>query len=159
MLYTSRVNSVCKKQRHKLTYWKGRTFIATYTWTLSPNFLKTTSKRVSEKHTRRWRSCYFLQRLGAWKSIQGFDWKTLGGYHDLNLNTHVLIQAPIFEEFRKACFAIYSLDCVHFYTSSNLSGEAFLKVCNAEIELLTNREHLERAENLIDGKIFCVCKS
>ena len=40
---------------------------------------------------------------------------------------------------------------VNFYTASNFSGEAFLKICNAEYELVTNREHLEVAENLIRG--------
>ena len=53
-------------------------------------------------------------------------------------------------------YATYGLDCAHFYTASNLSGEAFLKVCNAEIELLTNREHLEVAENPIRGGISSV---
>ena len=76
---------------------------------------------------------------------QEFDCKTLGHYHDLYLHTDVLILPSVFEEFRKVCYATYGQDCAHFYTASNLSGEAFLKVCNAEIELLTNREHLEVA--------------
>ena len=63
----------------------------------------------------------------------------------------ILILASVFEEFRKVCYAAYGLDCTHLYTDSNVSGEAFLKVCNAEIELLTDREHLELAENLIRG--------
>ena len=87
---------------------------------------------------------------------QDFDCKTLGHYHDLYLHTDVLILASVFEEFRKVCYATYGLDCAHFYTASNLSGEAFLKVCNADIELLTNREHLEVAENLIRGGISSV---
>ena len=43
-----------------------------------------------------------------------------------------------------------------FYTASNLSGEAVLKICIAEIELLTDREHLEMAENLIRRGISSV---
>ncbi|MEO1764425.1 MAG: DNA polymerase, partial [Cyanobacteria bacterium J06629_18] len=88
--------------------------------------------------------------------FQEYDCKTLGDYHDLYLHTDVLILASIFEEFRKVCHATYGLDCAHFYTASNLSGEAFLKVCNADIELLTDREHLEIAENLIRGGISSV---
>ena len=87
---------------------------------------------------------------------QEFDCKTLGHYHDLYLHTDVLILASVFEEFIKVCYATYGLGCAHFYTASNLSGEAFLKVCNAEIELLTNREHLEVAENPIRGGISSV---
>ena len=88
--------------------------------------------------------------------FQEFGCKTLGDNHDLYLHTDVLIQASAFEEFRKVCYATYGLDCVHLYMSSNLSGEAFLKVCNDEIELSTNREHLEMAENLIRGGISSV---
>ena len=88
--------------------------------------------------------------------FQEFDCKNLGDYHDLYLLTDVLILASVFEELRKVCYATYGLDCTHFYTASNLSGEAFLKICNAEIELLTVREHLEMAENLIRGGISSV---
>ena len=87
---------------------------------------------------------------------QEFDCKTLGHYHDLYLHTDVSILASFFEEFRKVCYATYGLDCAQFYTASNLFGEAFLKVCNAEIELLTNRKHLEVAEILIRGGISSV---
>ena len=86
--------------------------------------------------------------------FQEFDCKNLGDYHGLFLLTDVLILASVFEEFeefRKVCFATYGLDCTHLNTASNLSGEAFHKICNAEIELLTDREHLEMAENLIRG--------
>ena len=43
-----------------------------------------------------------------------------------------------------------------FYTASILSGEAFLKICNAQIEILTNRELSKMAENLIRGRISSV---
>ena len=88
--------------------------------------------------------------------FQEFDCKNLGDYHDLYILTDVFILASVFEEFRKICYATYGLDCTHFYTAANLSGEAFLKVCNAEIVLLTDRELLEMAENLIRGGISSV---
>ena len=88
--------------------------------------------------------------------FQEFDCKNLGRYHDLFLLTDVLILASVFEEFRKVCYATYGLDCTHSYNASNLSGEAFLKICNAEIEPLTDREHLEMAGNLIRGGISSV---
>ena len=88
--------------------------------------------------------------------FQEFDCKNLGDYHDLYLITDVLILASIFQEFRNVCYATYGLDCAHFYTASHLSGEAILKVCKADVELLTSREHLEMAENLIPGGISSV---
>ena len=83
--------------------------------------------------------------------FQEFDCRNLGDYHDLYLLIDVLILDSIFEEFGKVCYATYGLNCTHFYTASNLSGEAFPKICNAENELLTDREHLEMTENLIRG--------
>ena len=77
----------------------------------------------------------------------------LGDNHDFSLRANVLTLEPDFEEFHKVCYATYGLDCVHFYTASKLSGEAFLNFSNARIEVLTNREHLEMAENLIRGGI------
>ena len=87
--------------------------------------------------------------------FQEFDCKNMD-YHDLYLITDVLILASIFEEFRKVCYATYGLNCAHFYTASNLSGEAFLKVCKADVELLTSRGHLKMAENLFRGGISSV---
>ena len=39
---------------------------------------------------------------------------------------------------------------------SHLSGDAFLKHCKADIELLTDREHLEMVENMIRGGVASV---
>ena len=41
------------------------------------------------------------------------------------------------------------LDCAHHYSASYLAGDAFLKICRANIQLLTNTEHLETVENMI----------
>ena len=53
------------------------------------------------------------------------------------------------EQFRKVAYSTYGLDSAHYYTCSDLSGDAFLKVSEARVELLTDRSHLEMAENLI----------
>ena len=37
-----------------------------------------------------------------------------------------------------------------------MSGDTFLKTCNADIELLTDREHLEMTENMIRGGVASV---
>ena len=82
--------------------------------------------------------------------------ETLDYYHDLFRHPDFLNLESVFENFLKVCYATHGLDCVHLFTASNWPGEAFLNVSNAEIELLTNREHLEMAENLISAGISSV---
>ena len=60
---------------------------------------------------------------------------SLGDYHDLYLTTDVLLLASVFEAFREVCYQIYGLDCACYFTASNLSGDAFLKVCKPELKL------------------------
>ena len=92
----------------------------------------------------------------AEKVFSTFNCKDLGDYHDLYLTCDTLQLACVFEEFRRMTFSTYGLDSAHYFTCSNLSGDAFLKVSNASVELLTDREHLEIAENLIRGGVASV---
>ena len=92
----------------------------------------------------------------AQKVFSTFNCQTLGDYHDLYLTIDTFLLACVFEEFRKMTFSTYGLDSAHYFTCSNLSGDAFLKVSNVSIELLTDREHLEIAENLIRGGVASV---
>ena len=40
----------------------------------------------------------------------------------------------------------------YYYTASNFSGDVFLKVCKADLRLLTERDHLDLVESMIrDG--------
>ena len=63
------------------------------------------------------------------------------------------------EQFRKVTYYIYGLDDAHYYTCFHLSSDAFLKVSKARVEMLTDRTHLEIAENLIRGCLFSVLKA
>ena len=92
----------------------------------------------------------------AQKVFAIFGCQCLGDYHDLYLKSDTLLLACVVEAFRKLCYDTYSLDPVHYFTSSHLSGDAFLKTCNADIELLTDREHLEMTENMIRGGVASV---
>ena len=92
----------------------------------------------------------------AWLVYTRFGCQTLGEYSDLYLTTDTLILACVFEEFRRVCYETYKLDCAQYFTVSNLSGDAFLRTCKADLHLLTNREHLDMAENLIRGGIASV---
>ena len=72
------------------------------------------------------------------------------------LKTDTLLLACVFEEFSSLCYKTYGLDSAHYFTCSHLSGAAFLKHCRADIELLTDRVHLEKVENMIRGGVSSV---
>ena len=85
----------------------------------------------------------------AVKVIQRFWCENLGSNHDLYLTTDTLLLACVVDQFRKVTYSTYGLDSANYYTCSHLSGDDFLKVSKARLELLTDRSHLEMAENLI----------
>ena len=95
-----------------------------------------------------------------WKHAENvfrtFGCQNLGEYHDLYLKMDTLILACVFEEFRSLCYKTYGLDSAHYFTCSHLSGDAFLKHCRSDIELLTDREHLEMVENMNRGGVASV---
>ena len=61
----------------------------------------------------------------VWKT---FNINTMGEYHDLYLNSDVLLLADVFENFRKTCLQYYKLDPCHYFTSPGLSWDAMLKI-------------------------------
>ena len=85
-----------------------------------------------------------------------FKCKNMGEYHDIYLTCDTLLLACVFEQFRKVCNSTYGLDCAQFYTTSNLAGAAYLKICRPELELLTQREMLNMTENLIRGGVASI---
>ena len=77
-------------------------------------------------------------------------------YHDLCLSVDILQLADVFEKFRTLCFQTYGLDCAQCFSAPNLAGDAFLEICEPQLELLTNREHLDFVENLMRGGVASV---
>ena len=67
----------------------------------------------------------------ALRVFQAFKCKTIGEYYNLYLKTDVFLLAAIVLCFRKVCYQTYGLDCCQYYTASNLSGDAMLKICKA----------------------------
>jgi hypothetical protein len=53
--------------------------------------------------------------------------KTMKDYHDLYLETDVLLLADVFENFRRTCLEKYKLDHAHYVSAPSLSWDAFLK--------------------------------
>ena len=54
----------------------------------------------------------------VWKM---FSMKNMGEYHDLYLQSDILLLADVFENFRKTCLEYYKLDPCHYFTSPGLS--------------------------------------
>ena len=84
-----------------------------------------------------------------------FSCESFGDYHDLYLKTDTHLLAAVFEQFRKVCYRTYR----QYYSAANLAGDAFMKTCGTNIDLLTKREHLDMAENLMRGGMSSVYSS
>ena len=85
-------------------------------------------------------------------------WKELGicnfgDYHDLYLQTNVILLANVFEAFGDTCLEHYSLDLVQFYKSTGLAWKACLKKTQIRLELLTDPDMLLMFECGIRGGI------
>ena len=88
-----------------------------------------------------------------------FNYESLKQFLELYLSGDVLQLACWFEELRSVCYNTYGLDCSQFYTASNLSGSACLKVCEPELELLTDRRILDMTERMMRGGLSSVFSS
>ena len=90
----------------------------------------------------------YAQRV--WKEFRIRD---LGDYHDLYLQTDVVLLANVFEAFRDTCIEHYSLDPAHFYTAPGLAWKACLRKTRVRLELLTDPDMLLMFERGIRGGI------
>ena len=82
-----------------------------------------------------------------------FKLKNMGDYHDLYLETDVILLANVFESFRKVCIENYGLDPAHFYTAPGLAWKACLKKTGVNLELLKDPDMLLMFERGIRGRI------
>ena len=85
-----------------------------------------------------------------------FGCSSIADHHGLYLSADVLLLASVFEDFRSVCYEKYGGDCAHYYTASNLAGDVFLKICRADLRLLTERDHLHFVEGMIRGGMSSV---
>ena len=89
----------------------------------------------------------------ACKVWRDFEIKNLGEYHDLYLQTDIILLANIFEAFRKVCLDNYGLDPAHCYTAPGLAWKACLKKTSIRSELLLDPDMLLMFERGIRGRI------
>ena len=86
----------------------------------------------------------------VWKM---FSMKNMGEYHDLYLQSDILLLADVFENFRKTCLEYYKLDPCHYFTSPGLSWDAMLKMTDIKLELMTDIDMLQFIEKGLRGGI------
>ena len=86
----------------------------------------------------------------VWKK---FNLKNMGEYHDLYLQSDILLLADVFENFRKTCLKYYKLDPCHYFTSPGLSWDAMLKMTNIKLELMTDIDMFQFIEKGLRGGI------
>ena len=82
-----------------------------------------------------------------------FHLKTMGDYHNLYLQSDILLLADVFENFRKTCLQYYKLDPCHYFTSPGLSWDAMLKMTDIKLELMTDIDIFQFIEKGLRGGI------
>ena len=75
----------------------------------------------------------------------------IGDYHDLYVQSHTLLLAYVFENYRNICLEIYKLDPVYFVSAPGLSWQACLKNTEVKLELLTDDDMMLMIEERIRG--------
>ena len=78
--------------------------------------------------------------------------KNLREYHNLCLESHTLLLADVFENFRKLCWKNYQLDPANFFSAHGLAWQADLKKTKVKLELLTDIDLLLMVEKGTRGE-------
>ena len=89
----------------------------------------------------------------ACKVWRNFGIRNLGEYHDLYLQTDVILLANVFESFRCVCLDNYGLDPAHFYIAPGLAWEACLTKTGIRLDLLLDPDMLLMVERGIRAGI------
>ena len=61
-----------------------------------------------------------------------FDRKILEEYHDLYVQSNILLLADVFQDFRNMCLKIYQLDSTCFPTATGLAWQVALRKTKAD---------------------------
>ena len=76
----------------------------------------------------------------------------MGNYHDLYLQTDVLLLANVIENFISTCLDYSGLDPCHYFSFPQLSWDAMLRMAKIELDLLSDIEmHLFIEKIMRDG--------
>ena len=97
----------------------------------------------------------FEHALKVWKH---FKMTTFREYHNLYLQTDVLLLADVFENFRNVCMKNYGLDPAWYYNAPGLAWDACLKKTRVQLELLPDPDVLLMIEQGIRGGVSMISK-
>ena len=89
----------------------------------------------------------------AQRVFKTFNKKNLGDYHDLYVQSDVLLLADVFENCRNQCLKTYDLDPAYFLTLPSLAWQACLKTTKIKLHLITYQEMLLMVKEGIRGGI------
>ena len=92
----------------------------------------------------------------AQKVWEAFEMKPMRDYHDLYLESDVLLLADVFENFRDVCVNNYGLDPAWYYTAPGQAWDATLKLTGVKLELLTDPDMLLMIESGIRGGVSMI---
>ena len=92
----------------------------------------------------------------ARKVYDTFNFKNLGEYHDLYVQSDTALLADVFENFRDKCLNINKLDPAYYLSAPGFSWDSCLKKTGIKLELLTDNEMLLLFEKGIRGGICTV---
>ena len=70
------------------------------------------------------------------KVFKEFKLKNLGDYHDLYVQSDILLLADLFKNFRNKCIEIYKLDPAHFLSVPGLAWQACFKKNRSRIRII-----------------------
>ena len=108
-------------------------------------FSKLTGRGISKKDYKH-----------VWKVWHTFKMKTFKDYHELYIETDVLLLADVFENFRDLCLKIYGLDPAYYFTAPGLAWDACLKMTDIDLELLNDPDMFLMFEKGIRGGISMI---
>ena len=85
------------------------------------------------------------------KVCKDLEIKHLVQYHDLHVQSDILLLADVFENFRNTCLEIYGLDLLIFFSAPGLALQAALEKTKVKLDLLTDIYLLLMVEKGIRG--------
>ena len=95
-----------------------------------------------------------LDYAHAKRVCKNFEIKNAGEYHDLYVQSTILLLAVVFENFRNMCLKIYELDPAKFLSAPAFAWQESLKKTKVKLDLLTHidmslmvEKHIKRRRN------------
>ena len=82
-----------------------------------------------------------------------FDRKILEEYHDLYVQSNILLLADVFQDLRNMCLKIYQLDSTCFPTATGLAWQVALRKTKADLDIWTDIYMLLMVEKGVSEKI------